>query len=196
MKIKEFFKSTAFKCIMVLLAIALISGGLLSILNDVLYVSDDEKLARVISGLYGGADVAYTEEKIPESLASNKYGTVNKAYTLSDGNLIVNATGINGYKGGTVTVWCVVKMTDGAFDGISSVAIDEYTKQTLMSQFSDSFTLVYSSSSELIKEGYMFSVDEGEGLIQNVNSGATMSSRAINNAVDAVIYYVKEAAQQ
>lgn len=196
MKIKDFFKSTAFKCIIVLLAIALISGGLLSILNDVLNVSEEEKLARVISNLYGGENISYTVNEIPEDFDASDYGTVNKAYTLSDGNLIINSTGINGYKGGTVTVWCVAIVTDGEFNGLKSVAIDEYTKQTLMSQFSDSFTVVYSSETELIKEGYLFSVEEGDGLIQNVNSGATMSSRAINNAVNAAILYAREVCEK
>jgi len=196
MKVKDFFKSTAFKCIIVLLAIALISGGLLSILNDVLYISEDEKLARVISKLYGGESVEYTVNDIPDDLDVSEYGTVNKAYTLSDGNLIINSTGINGYKGGTVTVWCVAVVTNGEFEGLKSVAIDEYTKQTLMSQFSDSFTVVYSSNSQLIKEGYLFSVEEGSETIKNVNSGATMSSRAINNAVNAAIIYAREVCEK
>ena len=36
MKVKDFLKSVTLKCILVLLAIALVAGGLLSILNDVL----------------------------------------------------------------------------------------------------------------------------------------------------------------
>ena len=53
MTVKQFFKSQAFKCIIVLLVIALISGGLLAILNDVLYVSEEERTMRAIEKVYG-----------------------------------------------------------------------------------------------------------------------------------------------
>ena len=39
MKLKDFFRSVTFRCIVVLAAIAILSGAILSLLNDLLYVS-------------------------------------------------------------------------------------------------------------------------------------------------------------
>ena len=53
MTVKQFIKSKSFKCILVLLCIALVSGALLAILNDVLAVSDEERVMRTIKKIYG-----------------------------------------------------------------------------------------------------------------------------------------------
>ena len=58
MTLKTFFKSQTFKCILVLLAIALVSGGLLSIASDVLFVSEEERTTRAIKSIYG-SEIAY-----------------------------------------------------------------------------------------------------------------------------------------
>ena len=47
------FKSLWFKCIVVLLVIAIISGGLLAILNSVFAVSDEERTKRAVKKIYG-----------------------------------------------------------------------------------------------------------------------------------------------
>ncbi len=41
MKLKDFFRSNSFKCIVVLLAIALVCGAVLAFCNDLFYVSSD-----------------------------------------------------------------------------------------------------------------------------------------------------------
>lgn len=190
MKIKDFFKSTAFKCILVLLCIALISGGLLSVLNDLLYVSEEEKIQRVISSLYDGKQVEFTAEEIKESDKQNAYGTINTVYSLSDGNMIINSTGSGGYKGGSVTVWTIVIMSQNKLAGIKAVSIDSYEKQTLMSQLNAKFLLTYSSNNELIANGEYFTTS-GDDIITSVITGATMSSNATNNAVNAALSYVR-----
>lgn len=48
MKGREFFSSASFKSIVVLILIAVVLGGALSILNDVLYVSAEEEVNRAI----------------------------------------------------------------------------------------------------------------------------------------------------
>lgn len=190
MKIKDFVKSTAFKCIIVLLCIALISGGLLSVLNDLLYVSEEEKIQRVISSLYDGQQVEFTAEEISESDKQNSYGTINTVYSLSDGNLIINSTGSGGYKGGSVTVWTIVIMSQNQLTGIKAVSIDSYEKQTLMSQLNASFLSTYSSNNELVSNGEYFTTS-GNDIITSVTTGATMSSNATNNAVNAALSYVR-----
>ena len=49
----KFFKSTWFKCIAVLLSRAVVLGGLLAILNDLLYVSPEERTGRAFEKIYG-----------------------------------------------------------------------------------------------------------------------------------------------
>ena len=63
--VKGFFKSTSFKCIAVLLAIVLISGILLTICNSLFYVSDAERLQRVLNSIYG-REVTATEVGVDE----------------------------------------------------------------------------------------------------------------------------------
>lgn len=190
MKIKDFLKSTAFKCILVLLCIALVSGGLLSVLNDLLYVSEEEKIQRVISSLYDGKQVEFTAEEIKESDKQNYYGTINTVYSLSDGNIIVNSTGSGGYKGGSVTVWTIIIMSENKLAGIKAVSIDSYEKQTLMSQLNAKFLSTYSSNDELIANGEYFATS-GDDIITSVTTGATMSSNATNNAVNAALNYIR-----
>ena len=53
MTVRQFFKSNAFKSLAVLIAIVLVAGGLLAIFNDLLYISDEERLNRILSSIYG-----------------------------------------------------------------------------------------------------------------------------------------------
>ena len=186
MKVKDFLKSVTLKCILVLLAIALVAGGLLSILNDVLYVTAEEKLQRVVSKLYGETDAEVRELELTETDKANSYGTVNTVYEL-EGNLIINSTGAGGYKGGTVTTWTVVYIVDGKVDHLKA-SVDSYEKQTLMSQLNAKYMNVYTSD---ISNGEYFSTASGEGLVQNVVTGATMSSNATNNAVSAALKFAR-----
>ena len=114
MTIKQFFKSSAFKCILVLTCIALIAGGVLAVLNDVLYVSDEERTQQAIKKIYGQA-VEYQEVTVSEEKAVNEYGTIDKVYKLSDGNYLFKSTGTEGYKGGTVTLWIVANFEGETF---------------------------------------------------------------------------------
>ena len=67
---KAFIKSNAFRSVIVLLAIVLVSGLLLSVFNDVLYVSAEERLARTIAKVYG-EQVEATEQAISEDHRAN-----------------------------------------------------------------------------------------------------------------------------
>ena len=111
MTVKEFFKSKTFRCIVVLLCIALVSGGLLAIMNDLLNVSDEERVSRTIKSIYG-KEMAYEEIQTD---FSTELGRMEKLYALSDGNVLAQATGFQGYKQGTVSVWCVARFENGAF---------------------------------------------------------------------------------
>ncbi len=169
MKLKTFFKSQTFKCIIVLLVIALISGGLLAIANDILSVSEEERTARAIKSIYG-AEISYetvfdANKGDVSPFAENESGFVDKAYLLEDGNYLIKATGKEGYKSGTVSIWAVVSVTDSA--EIKKVTVAEYDKQTLMSKF-DSKVLADAVDGEVVV------------------SGATFSAKAFNNALKTV----------
>ena len=190
MTVKQFFKSSAFKCILVLTCIALIAGGVLAILNDVLYVSDEERTQQAIKKIYGQA-VEYQEVTVSEEKAVNEYGTIDKVYKLSDGNYLFKSTGTEGYKGGTVTLWIVSDFEGDTFKGLDKVKVAGNEKQTLMSSFKSSFTDFYTNNDDLLLEGYYFDKVASEGNIQNVTSGATRSSNAFNRAVNCTLYFIR-----
>lgn len=170
MTVKEFFKSKTFRCIIVLLCIALLSGGLLAICNDLLNVSDEERVMRTIKSIYG--------EKMDYEDVTTEYvtdvGHIDNAYLLSDGNYLIKATGEKGYKEGTISVWCVAKYEEGVFMGLENVSVAEYDKQTLMSKFTKDVLSKYKGTEET----------------DVVVSGATFSSVAMKNAFNAALSYV------
>lgn len=190
MTVKEFFKSKSFKCIVVLVCIAVISGGLLAVLNDLLYVSDEERTARAIKAIYK-TEIAFESVTVSENDAKNEYGSINSVFLLEDGNYLVQATGIDGYKGGTVTTWAVAEFIDGKFNGLTSVSVESYDKQTLMSAFSGNYFKVYTQKNDIIDGGGFYSTVAGDNVVVNVQSAATYSSRAINNAVNATLKYIR-----
>lgn len=186
MTVKQFFKSQAFKCIIVLLVIALVAGGLLAILNDVLYVTEEERTMRAIEKVYG-KEMNYQEKEYSSDQLVNDYGTLSKVYLLENGNYLVQATGGEGYKGGTITVWIVLTARDGAFGGIEKVVLESYEKQTLMSKLTYD---VYSAHNDEIT-GDVYFTTGGDG-IKVLISGATYSTNALNNAVDCALQFARE----
>ena len=66
MKGREFFSSASFKSIVVLILIAVVLGGALSILNDVLYVSAEEEVNRAIKKIYG-REIGWEEKELDRS---------------------------------------------------------------------------------------------------------------------------------
>ncbi|MGN0771256.1 MAG: hypothetical protein ACI4MI_01585 [Christensenellales bacterium] len=190
MTVKQFFKSNAFKCILVLTCIALIAGGVLAILNDVLYVSEEERTQQAIKKIYGKV-VEYEEIEVSEEKAVNEYGKIEKVYRLSDGNYLFKSTGTEGYKGGTVTLWIVANFQENQFTGLDKVTVAGNEKQTLMSSFKSSFTEYYTTNDDKLLEGYYFDKVASEGNLQNVTSGATRSSNAFNRAVNCALYFIR-----
>lgn len=174
MTIKEFLKSKTLKCILVLLSIALVSGALLSIMNDLLKVSDEERLMRTIKSIYG-EEIEYAELVVDYS---TEKGRIEKVFRLADGNYLIKSTGLDGYQKGSISVWLVAEFKGDIFNGINNVSIADYEKQTLMSKFNDK-----------VMKGFSGSGEEGFDVVV---SGATLSSRALNNAVNTAVDYVSK----
>jgi len=183
----KLFKTTAFRCISILLIIALISGGLLAILNDLLFVPSWMRTSRAISKIYGEEKdlsmiVTILDIDNNDDAIEYEFGKINKIYQVGD-DYLFQTTGYNGYKNGTITVWVQVSVTEST-QVIEKVILESYEKQTLMSKLGDAF---YNGYNKDITDTY-FTTDNGN---KNVVTGATKSATAGNNAVNCVIEYFK-----
>lgn len=195
MTAKQFFKSNAFKSLVVLIAIVLVAGALLAIFNDLLYISDEERLNRTLSKIYGKTVSAQAVE-LTEEEKTYSYGTVDNVYYIEDdGNYLFKTTGVGGYPGkGTVTLWTVVTCTGTrgqnnlVLTGIEKVVYDSNEGQTLISNLNDSFYAFFAEHDDLVAEGgYFTSVDGGTDDLNNVIVQTTMSSKAASNAVNTAL---------
>ena len=187
------FSAVWFKCISVLLIIALISGGLLAALNDILFVSAEERTMRAIKKIYGEEkeySVIRDSDADDQPLPCAEFGTVNKVYLIGDENsenydLLFNVTGAGGYKNGTVTLWVRVNYDEDEYQILKTV-LGGFTKQTLMSKLGATF---YDGFGGKIDEE-LFTAKADEVGRKNIVSGATYSANAAVNAVNCVIYYL------
>lgn len=204
----KFFKSVWFKCIFSLLAIALVSGGILSVLNNVLYVSPAERTARAMKKVYGTEitvqtenivlDTDSTDATVNKTAIVNEYGSINKIYIIGDAltdkyDKVFQATGYEGYKGGTITLWVKIVYENGNAKNIDTVVLETFDKQTLMSKLGDAFykKFTYAEFVDEYTSGKIFTSDSKntEG-IKNVVTGASKSANAGCNAVNCIIAYV------
>ena len=202
----SFIKTAWFKCIACLLSIAVISGALLAILNNVLAVSPEMRTARAIKKIYG-EEMEYSvvldvDSKDETKNTAIKYdcGSVNKVYEiLSKGDILFQTTGYEGYKNGTITLWIQVSVAYGGDVAggnvrysITKVLLEKYEKQTLMSkltgEFYGKFTLT--DITETYASGQYFTAKDKNAENYNPVSGATYSATAAANAVNCVIKYL------
>ena len=192
MTAKEFFKSTAFKALAVLLAITIVAGGLLAIFNDLLYITDEERFNRVIEEIYGGnAKVEKTLLSTDDEAISFDNGTVSQVYLMNDGNYLIQATGNNGYNSGTVTIWVVHNFEASSWKGIGKVVYESNTNQTQIGNFSSSYYEIFTKHNSEIQEDMLFSAEGESNTVPALVAGSTRTSRAICNAVNTSILYVK-----
>ncbi len=184
---QKFFKSTWFKCISLLLILSVVLGGTLALLNDVLYVSPEERTSRAIKKIYG------TEKEFSvvldvdggDNAIENEHGKINKIYTVGEDTLF-QSVGNEGYKNGTITLW--IKITDNK---INKVILESYDKQTLMSKLSSSFYDKFLIDvTDAYNKGELFTPKDSSAINYNPVSGATKSANAGCNAVNCVIKYL------
>lgn len=203
---QSFFKSTLFKCVAVLLAISLIAGGLLAVLNDVLYVTPEERTGRAFTKIYGNAipqdryqieiDVDGTDQNKNQPYScvyeNVEIGVVEKLYIVDKQNdtdleydMIFKTKGYQGYKGGWISTWVKVEI-NGSAKSITKVIIDGYEKQTLMSKLGDAFLSKFNVD---VTQDILFSSNTKTG--NNVVTGATKSANAGCNAVNCALIYME-----
>ncbi len=191
---KKIFSNTWFKCIVTLATLMLILGGTLAILNDLLYVSPEERTSRAIKKIYGEEKTfsiiydADSEDKNanPEKY-ENDYGTISKVYEI-EGHYLFQSIGKEGYKNGTITLW--IQIIDNE---ITKVILENYDKQTLMSKlggaFYDNF-LVDVTTTYNNQDFFTPHLNDKNEPNYNPVSGATKSANAGCNAVNCVIEFI------
>ncbi len=195
MTVRQFFKSNAFKSLAVLIAIVLVAGGLLAIFNDLLYISDEERLNRTLSSIYGEPVTAETVT-LDDADTETPYGTVNAAYYIvDDGNYLLQSTGIGGYSNGTVTLWTVLACSgsrengDLTLTGIDKVVYESNQGQSWIANIQQSFYDNFAAHDELIADGGYFTAIKGStDDLNNVQTGVSEASNAACNAVNAALY--------
>ncbi|MCM1437596.1 MAG: hypothetical protein NC131_00090 [Roseburia sp.] len=188
MTAKEFFKSTAFKCIVVLLSILLVCGILLTIFNSLFYVSAEEKFSRAVNKIYGKQVETQEIELTDDMTVKFSSSSVSEAYkVVDDGNYLIKSTGKQGF-GGDVTCWVVVRMSEDGNEvlGAGNIAIDKAAGESYVSKL-DSSELAQFSKIEYT-EGFVYEL--GIGGEDYFKTGASYTMRAISNAVNGAIEFV------
>ena len=201
----KIFKSTWFKCITVLLLIMAIAGGLLAVLNDLLFVSPEERASRAMKKIYGYTpeyqtvlDVDSDNDNLNDAIVYDfdgvNKGYINKIYAISGqtDDLVFQTVGENGFKGGNITLWIKVVKRNNKY-AIDKVILSGYTKQTLMSMLDSNFYKGFYLT-DVTKEynnDNLFTA-KGDSKLLNPVSGATKSATAASNAVNCVISYIGE----
>lgn len=191
MSAKSFFKSTAFKCIVVLVGIVLVCSVFLTICNALFYVSDEERLDRALADLYSGESV--TTELAPgadglgDGLEVGRSVIVTARVVTSDnhaGDWLVQSKGLDGYQNGTVTCWVVVNTDGTSVTGVGAVSINSNEGQSYIGRITQEF--LNSFSENFTGEPYP------DGML---SSGASYSSAAIRNSVNGALEYVETSLQ-
>ncbi|MCM1043824.1 MAG: hypothetical protein NC350_06465 [Corallococcus sp.] len=199
MSAKAFFKSTSFKSVVVLIAIAIVCVALLALLNDVLYVSEDVRFNRAMSKIYpeaqftkvkeGEFKYGYTDK---EPYKSNLYGTAYDcgwAGTEKGSRIVAieaKSDGV-GYQNGDITLYVVIKEVQTSEKVVGQIAawsVKKNTKQTLMANIPSAGT----------QEGDWYigtDIADAAALGNNYVGGVTMSSNAINHAINAAAEYAR-----
>lgn len=176
---------SAVKAVAVLVIICLICGLLLALCNDLLYVSDDEKLSRAMKKIYSAyqSDDEFNKNFKLEN-ATNSYGTITEVKKSTDGAYVISAKGGGGYKG-TVTVYVVVGNASSGKDVvIKAWTVKEHDGETFLGNITDTH-----KSTWYVNKSITAYNDADFALSNNKVSGTTLSSTAINNAVKAACVY-------
>ena len=89
----NFFKSTAFKCVTVLVCLMVVLGGALALLNSLWSVSPEERTARAIKKIYG-TEVSYVTLLDIDSQVEGVNKTAIEYTDLGKINKIYNKVGL------------------------------------------------------------------------------------------------------
>lgn len=176
MTVKEFFKSTTFRCLAALTCILLVCGIFLTVAYGFLEVTAEERLQRAVNKIYGErVKVEAIEADYDDGRAS-----VLEAFADERGDYLIKAKGRGGF-GGTVTCWVLVDVENGAVKRVARVTIEASDGET----FLGSIDYLDKFAQTEYTDGYEYTTDEGF-----LTAGASKSSTAINNCVNGAVGFV------
>ena len=195
MTVKQFFKSTAFKSLAVLLAIVIIAGALLAIFNGLLAVSPEERLSRSLQKIYGdNAEVKETLLGAEDEPVTIDGHTVNQVYLMDDGNYLIQSTGNGGWSNGSITVWTIFECSGAKasnnlkWNGIERVVYESNDSQSYIGRFTDDDYAQFAAHNTDLVAGKLF----GEGIdVAKTGASAPFTFGALTGAVNAAVTYFK-----
>lgn len=171
---------------LVLVLIAVIAGGLLAVVNKFTYIDEAEKLNSKLASVYS-TDKGFTSNLMDGSTLTDAdaKGVVLGVYMPKDGtkNVILHASGKGAYKG-TVEIMVII-------DNYNIKSVAKYVSNETPGLGSKAFEVEYLDK----YKGDITNIDGFEltkngGNIDAV-SGATKTSTALVNAVNAAVKYYK-----
>lgn len=189
MTVKQFFKSTAFKCIAVLMSILLVCGVLLAVCWGFLEVTDEERFNRKIGAVYGGDKVTAVAQNISDKNLSVSGAKIEGLWYITEKNDYLVQAASRG-NGGNVTCWITVNMEDDkkTVKGVGkvllySVADAAEFKDNISSSIYNKFVTEYLDGKE-----FSYGTESSDDYIQ---TGASRTLTAICNDVNAAVAFVK-----
>ena len=166
------------KPIEVMLSIILACGGLLAVLSDLLFVTQEERIDRAIQKIYSGENVALEQTIDITTVDMTEFsdtGVIKACYLLDNGDYLVLSTGKKGYSNGTVTTYVAIDKDLT----VKNVVEDSYTAQTLMAKLSSLYqNFIGKTASQSQQE------------VTEIVTGATYSATAASNSVYLALQFV------
>lgn len=183
MTAKQFFKSTGFKSVIVLLVIALVSSFLLTVLHYLWPAYKQTIDLSAVAEMYDNKSATFEAVDVDEENATNaSYGTMDGIAKASDSGYVFLTTGTGGYGNGTVTIYTAIR--DGAVVAIQVVSTKD------QSYWGDV------EKSGKIQNYVGKQISQPIALTDDVKvTGATRSSTALNNSVNMAAWYAREVLQ-
>ncbi len=169
------------KTVAVLVVICLVCCLLLSVCNDLFYISDEDRFQRSMAKIYPNFvnDDSFDTTLDDQYKVAAEYGEIKSVARSTDGAYIVEALGNGGYGGGTVTLYVIV----GGDAKIIGWAVKENVSQSYINRIpSDAGSTWYVGK-------------DVSSSLQLDMTGATvvLTSTAINHAVNMAAYYCRNA---
>jgi len=189
MTVKEFFKGKAFKCIIVLMCILLISGILLSVCWGFLEVTDEERFNRKIGSVYGGETVTAEAQDISDKNTSVSDAKIQSVWLIKEKNDYLVQAASRG-NGGDVTCWIAINM-DESLKTVTGI------EKVLVYSVADAAEYVMNIGEE-IYEKFVTEYEDGKvfeygtkGSDQFIATNATFTMTAICNCVNGSVSFIK-----
>lgn len=189
MTVKQFFKGKAFKCILVLTCVLLVSGILLSVCWGFLEVTDEERFNRKIKTMYDGETVTSTVCELEGYTTKVEDATIQNVWYITEKNDYLVQAASRGY-GGDIICWVAVTVNDDqtAVTGIRKVIKYEVKDSAeLIGNIKES---VYTKFSTDYVDGKKFSYGS-DSSDEYISTGASYSLSAICNCVNGSVEFIK-----